>query len=93
MEIVWSSLATDNFECVLNYVEEQFGISVAQKTYKTIISKINQLAAFPLIGIPDFDLSSFVEGGEVRYLISTPNIVYYLVDNNEVVIVAIVHSK
>lgn len=55
MEIVWSSLAIDNLAGVLNYVREYFGFSIAEKTYQTIISKTNQLAAFPQIGTPDFN--------------------------------------
>jgi toxin ParE1/3/4 len=93
MEIVWSSLATEHFARVLNYVEEYFGSSIAQKTYQTITAKVNQLAAFPQIGIPDFNLSSSIKGLEVRHLIIAPNIVYYLIDHNEVVIVIIVHFK
>jgi toxin ParE1/3/4 len=93
MEIVWSSLATEHFVCVLNYVEKHFGFLIAQKTYNTIITGINRLAVFPQTGTPDFDLSSFIKDIEIRHLIFTPNIVYYLIDHNEIVIVAIVHSK
>jgi toxin ParE1/3/4 len=93
MEIVWSSLAAEHFARVLNYVEEHFGASIAQKTYRTIITKVNQLAALPQTGTPVFDLSSSITDIEIRHLILTPNIVYYLIDRNEVVIVAIVHFK
>lgn len=93
MEIVWSSLAVEHLIYVLNYVEEQFGVLTAQKTHQKIISKVNQLIKFPQIGIPDFNFFSAVGELEVRYLILSPNIVYYLIDGNEVVVVAVLHSR
>ena len=93
MEIVWSSLAIEHLICVLNYVEEQFGALTAQKTHQKIVSKINQLIKYPQIGIPDFNFYSFVGEVEVRYLTLSPNLIYYLIDGSEVVVVAILHSQ
>lgn len=93
MEIVWSPLAIKHLTDVLEYVEKHFGISISQKTYQRITEKITQLTIYPQIGVFDADLSSFIEGIEVRHLILPPNILYYLIDDNEIVIMAVVHSK
>ena len=93
MEIVWSSLAVEQLADVLEYVEESFGTSVARKTYQRITEKVAQLMNYPQIGVFDAGLSSLIEGVEVRHLILAPNVLYYLIDNNEIVIMAVVHSK
>ena len=92
MEIVWSPLAVDSLTAVIEYVSDNFGPIVAQKTTEKILSRINRLADYPEIGIPDFELSRH-RGVMVRHLIMPPNLVYYLIDNDVVVIVVVAHSK
>lgn len=93
MEIVWSQLAYEHLMDVLTYVEDNFGTLVAQKTRRKIQDKVNLLAMHPQIGIIDSDFSIIFNGLTVRHLKLSPNVVYYLIDENRVVIVAILHSK
>ena len=92
MEIVWSPLAVDSLTAVIEYVTDNFGPAVAQKTAERILSKINKLADYPEIGVPDFELSRY-RGVTVRHLVMPPNLVYYMIDKDVVVIVVVVHSK
>lgn len=92
MEIVWSKLAKELLKSVLDYVIEQFGESIAQKTLEKIDSKVRQLALHPQIGIRDWSLTS-TNQLQVRHLNISPNVVYYLIDDKTVVIIAIVHAK
>ena len=91
MVIVWSDLAKALLKAALEYVEEQFGAMVARQTLEKIDRKVRQLERNPEMGISDFQLSS--EGIAVRHLIVHPNVVYYFKDENEIVIIAVMHSK
>ena len=59
------------------------------------ITEREQLEHFPGIGVKDFDLepTEFGSSAEVRHLILYPNIVYYLIDGDEVVIIAVLHAQ
>ncbi len=93
MEIVWSSLAVEHFLRVLEYVETSFGSSVAQKTQLKIQDKIARLEHHPRIGTPDGEYSFLIDNLEVRHIILQPNIIYYLIDGDKIVIVSILHSR
>ena len=95
MEIVWSDLGAGLFKAVLEYVEDNYGENVARQTFHRITEKVEQLKYFPGIGVKDFDLepTEFSSSIEVRYLILYPNIVYYLIDGDEVVIIAVLHAQ
>ncbi|WP_455634898.1 type II toxin-antitoxin system RelE/ParE family toxin [Parabacteroides sp.] len=93
MEVVWSSLAIEHFLWVLEYVETSFGSSIAQKTQRKIQDKIARLENHPRIGTPDGDYSFLINNLEVRHIILLPNIIYYLIDGDKVVIVSILHSR
>ena len=94
MEIVWSDLGAGLFRAVLEYVEDNYGENVARQTFHRITEKVEQLEHFPGIGVKDFDLepTEFGSSAEVRHLILYPNIVYYLIDGDEVVIIAVLHA-
>ena len=91
MEIVWSDLGAGLFKAVLEYVENNYGENVARHR---ITEKVEQLKYFPGIGVKDFDLepTEFSSSIDVRHLILYPNIVYYLIDGDEVVIIAVLHA-
>ena len=80
---------------MLEYVEHNFGENVARQTFRRITEKAEQLKYFPGIGVKDFELAEslgFVTGLEVRHLVLQPNIVYYMVDGDDIVIIAVVHA-
>lgn len=95
MEIVWSDLGAGLFRAVLEYVEDNYGENVARQTFHRITEKVEQLEYFPGIGVKDSDLepTEFGSSVEVRHLILYPNIVYYLIDGDEVVIIAVLHAQ
>ena len=92
MEIVWSKLAYEHFLEILIYVENNFGMLTAQKTRQKIQDKVNLLAKHPYIGIIDSDFSLF-NNITVRHLKLSPNVIYYLIDENRIVIAAMLHFK
>lgn len=93
MEIVWSQLAYEQLLGILTYVEDNFGALVAQKTHQKIQNKVNLLMKYPQIGIIDSDFSILFNGLDVRHLKLSPNVIYYLIDKDRIVIAAILHSK
>lgn len=93
MEIVWSKLAYEHFLEILIYIENNFGMLTAQKTRQKIQDKVNLLAKHPYIGIIDSDFSTLFSNITVRHLKLSPNVIYYLIDENRIVIAAMLHSK
>jgi toxin ParE1/3/4 len=93
MEVIWSALAIEHFVNILDYVEEQFGDAIARETYQKILSKVDRLVHSPQIGVLNNDLSLVLKGVEVRHLIHPPNVIYYIIDGDSVVITAILHSR
>ena len=95
MELVWSSLAKEQLRNVLSYVEEEYGYRIAQKTLLNISQKVNQLLSYPERGILDAKLSSlsFSDNYVIRHILVLPNVIYYIVKNNSVIIIAIAHTK
>lgn len=91
MEIVWSSLATEELLSILEYVESDFDIRVSQRVYEELTNHINLLADFPLLGIHDELYST--ENIEVRYLINKQNIIYYLIYKKAVYVLSIANCN
>lgn len=83
------------FKSVLEYVEYNFGENVARQTFHRITEKVEHLKYFPGIGVKDFELAEslgFGAGVEVRHLVLQPNIVYYMIDGDDIVIIAVVYA-
>lgn len=89
MEIVWLPSADEAFFKLLKDVESLFGALVAEQVSERIYSHIDLLASFPGIGVRDF----FFFNAVVRYLVNTPNIIYYTIVLDKVVIVSILNSR
>ena len=89
MEIVWLPSADEAFFKLLKDVEGLFGTLVAEQVSERIYSHIDLLGSVPGIGVRDFFFSNAV----VRYLVNTPNIIYYTIVFDKVVIVAILNSR
>ena len=95
MEIVWSELGAGLFRALLEYVEDNYVENVARQTFHRITEKTEQLKYFLGIGVKDFDLepTEFGSSIEVCHLILHPNIVYYLIDEDEMYCVFHVSDK
>lgn len=49
MEIIWSDLARQNLDSILDYVEDNFGINTANKTLLKISEKVEGLRNFLIL--------------------------------------------
>ena len=91
MEVVWSRLARETFVEVLQFIEELFNRKVAQRAADSIIEYANLLGAFPRIGYVD-DLFS-TEETEVRLMNCRKSAIYYTIEDQTVIIVAIFDTR
>ncbi len=91
MGIVWLPSAVEDFVFLLEKVEALFGSNVAANVKHKISSHINLLASFPYIGMRDLNFSD--EHRDIRYLVNTPNIIYYAISQNEVLIISILDTR
>ena len=81
MGITWSPAATDDFLSILKKVDELFGKMIAIKVSNKIQLHIGLLSSFPQIGVRDAIFST--ADRDVRYLINTPNLIYYAIEQEE----------
>ena len=93
MEIVWSKLAYEHFLEILIYVENNFGMLTADIAVDVTDDIDKLLAKHPYIGIIDSNFSTLFNNITVRHLKLSPNVIYYLIDENRIVIAAMLHSK
>lgn len=93
MVVEWSSLAIEQFAEILSYVEDNYGLSVAKKTKNAVLTKVDSLSRHPQSGNFDSKYSDRKKGYEVRHVTLYPNVVYYLLVEDKIIISAIVHSK
>ena len=91
MELRWLPFASEQLKVVAEYVKENFGESTAKNSIRKILDKVNGLKLSPDTGIWDKKYST--EEVKVRHLNIGPNMVFYLVDEDEVVVVAVMHYK
>ena len=76
---------------VVQYVMDNFGVMTAKKSLCKILNDTDTLGKYPTKGIYDKKFSK--NGIEVRHLNTGPNMIYYLIDENEVVILAVMHYR
>ena len=95
MEVIWSDLALQQLDAVVDYVEENFGVMTARKSLRKILEKTDELAVYAGHGIYDAKYTSLVADEQmvIRHLFIAPNRIYYLVDTDKVVIMGIVHVR
>ena len=91
MEIEWSVLQNSQLLDIVQYVADNFGQKTATKTLKRIQEKVGRLLLFPESGSYDKHLSTDVY--VVRHITLRPNVVYYIVVNEKITIMAIAHEK
>ena len=70
---------------------DTFNLDYANKLLKIIVTKINQLNEFPYIG-PLLSIKIKVKTN-YRYLICNKYIIFYKVDNKQIFVVRILHSR
>ena len=91
MELIWSQLASKHLLEVAQYVEENFGSRVAEKKVDMIIKRMNRQVLFPESGVFDHEYSS--EGFSVHHINLYPNVIYYMLEDEHLVVMAIFHCK
>ncbi len=91
MELRWLPFASEQLKVVAEYVKDNFGEFTAKKSIRKILDKVNGLKLSPDTGIWDKKYST--NKVKVRHLNVGPNMVFYLVDENEVVIISVMHYK
>ena len=91
MVVRWLTFSQDQLKDVVQYVIENFGEMTARKSLRKIMDDTDSLGKYPTKGIYDKKFSK--KSIEVRHLNIGPNMVYYLIDENEVVILAVMHYR
>lgn len=91
MEIEWSLFASKQLNAVLDFVEDEYGTQTARKVAEKIDASVKSLLCNNSRGILDEDLSD--TQFTVRHLQVFPNLVYFVVKDNFIIIVAIMHYR
>lgn len=91
MKIIWSDIANRHLDSVAEYVEENFGSMTVAKTLDKIDKKVKALSRFPERGVLDRKYSTAEY--TVHHINVDPNVIYYMVYPDVIVIGVIVHQK
>ncbi len=91
MEVIWSQTALRHLTDIAEYVADNFGQRVAIRSIEKIQKKANALAKFPESGVLDRKYST--KEYSVHHFTIAPNVVYYMLYPDAVVIGVIVHTK
>lgn len=91
MEVEWSSFASLQLVKITKYVSEEYGLATANKTLDKLVNKANHLKKFPEASTIDYDLSD--DDFTVRHILVLPNVIYYVIKDEYIIIAAVVHSK
>ena len=91
MEVIWSQAALRHLKDIAEYVADNFGQRVAIRSIEKIQKKANALAKFPESGVLDRKYST--KEYTVHHFTIAPNVVYYMLYPNAIVIGVIVHTK
>lgn len=94
MEVIWSKIAIEQLDAIAEYVEANYGVNTAKKMVRNITGKVSRLLLYPSIGIPDY---KFTAGANkqivIRHIQIFPNILYYAVESDKILIICIMHEK
>lgn len=91
MEIEWSLFASKQLDAVLDYVENEYGANTAKKTFEKIDASVSTLLKNQTRGVLDEDLSD--AQFTVRHLQVFPNLIYYVVKGDFIIIAAVLHYR
>lgn len=84
-------MATQQLADIVEYVGNHFGKSIAIKSLDKITKKVDGLLRFPESGNYDKKLSN--DKYTMRHITLAPNVIYYLTNDNALVVIAIAHTK
>jgi toxin ParE1/3/4 len=86
--VIWSNRATEDLDSVAAYIAQD-SEAYASSVVRTILQKARTLAEFPFVGriVPEFDDQA------IREIFAYSYRIIYRVDQDEVVIAAIIHGK
>lgn len=94
MEVIWSKLAVEQLSDITEYVEVNYGVNTAKKMVKNIKEKVGRLLLHPSIGIPDYKFSSSNDKEIIiRHIQVFPNVLYYIVKSDKILVICIMHEK
>lgn len=91
MEVIWSRLAQNTLIEILQYIEERFNSTTAQKVADSIIEYTYLLESFPRMGVIDNRLSTAEI--EVRSINCKRNVIYYILNEHTIIIAAIFDTR
>ncbi len=91
MEVEWLPFASKQLKEIIAYITENFGENTAKKSLRKIFDRLNHVGRYPESGIWDEKFST--ANITIRHLNIGPNIIFYLVDNDHLVVIAVMHSK
>lgn len=91
MEVIWSDISLQHLKEISQYVANKFGQKTAIDSLLRIQKKANALAKFPEQGVWErkYSTSEYT----VHHINVNPNVIYYMVYPDAVVIGVIVHQK
>ena len=87
MVIEWSLFASKQLNAVLDYVENEYGAFTAKKVMDKIDASVSNLLKNQTRGV--LDDSQF----HVRHLQVFPNLIYYVVKDDVIIIAAVMHYR
>ena len=90
-KIVWHNAAKKDFLDTVNYIKDSFGTVVASECLSDIQKTINLLSRFPYLGKAEPDLN--YKGFRIYALHSKMNRILYVVNENDVLIIAIWNNR
>ena len=91
MEVRWLPFAQEQLEVVVRYVVDNFGEMTAKNSLQSILDKVDALRDCPERSVWDKKFSTPLV--KVRHLNIGPTVLYYLLDQEEVVVIAVMHCK
>lgn len=91
MEVKWLPFASRQLKDVVGYVTENFGETTAGKSLNKILDKLNWVKKHPESGILGEKFST--DNITIRHINVGPNLLFYFIDHENIVVIAIMHSK
>lgn len=91
MEVIWSRTSLRHLAEIAQYVADNFGQNTAVKSLERLQKKANALLNFPEQGTLDRKYST--PEYTVHHVNVDPNVIYYMVYPDAIVIGVIVHQK
>lgn len=91
MEVIWSDISLQHMKEIAQYVADNFGQKTAVDSLLRIQKKANDLVKFPEQGVLERQYST--EEYTVHHVNVDPNVIYYMVYPDAIVIGVIVHKS